>query len=162
MLSWKIGAVTFTRVVEMEVAIPHETILGDSIQLLFDAGSVDLVCMDHRLSPEIALTPMPGHTPGHVSVSIVSEGKHALIIGDALHHPCQMARPDWSPPFDSDRAMSEATWRAVLEDAADRPLLVIGAHYATPTAGHVVRDGNSFRFERGRAQYPCPVTDCRP
>jgi glyoxylase-like metal-dependent hydrolase (beta-lactamase superfamily II) len=125
----------------------QRTILGDSVQPLFDADLLDLVEMDHRLSPEISLVPTPGHTPGHVSVSIVSEGAHALITGDAIHHPCQMARPAWSPPFDSDRAMSEATRRAMLEDAADRPLLVIGTHFAAPTAGHVVRDGESYRFE---------------
>ena len=30
---------------------------------------------------------------------------------------------------------------------ADRPLLVIGTHFAAPTAGHVVRDGDAYRFE---------------
>ena len=30
---------------------------------------------------------------------------------------------------------------------ADKPILVIGTHYAAPTAGHVVRDGDVFRFE---------------
>jgi glyoxylase-like metal-dependent hydrolase (beta-lactamase superfamily II) len=125
----------------------QQTILGDSIQPVFDAGLVDLVAMDHRLSPEIALVPTPGHTPGHVSVSIVSEGERALITGDALHHPCQIAHPEWSPPFDSDRAASETTRRALLGDAADQPVLVIGTHFAAPTAGRVVSDGGSYRFE---------------
>jgi glyoxylase-like metal-dependent hydrolase (beta-lactamase superfamily II) len=125
----------------------QQTILNDSIQPVFDAGLVDLVEMDHRLSPEIALIPTPGHTPGHVSVSIVSQGERALITGDSLHHPCQIAHPEWSPPFDSDRAASETTRRALLGDAADQPVLVIGTHFAAPTAGHVVRDGESYRFE---------------
>jgi hypothetical protein len=30
---------------------------------------------------------------------------------------------------------------------ADQPILVIGTHYAAPTAGHVKRDGAAFRFE---------------
>ena len=125
----------------------QQTILGDSIQPVFDAGLVDLVAMDHRLSPEITLVPTPGHTPGHVSVSIVSEGERALITGDALHHPCQIAHPEWSPPFDTDRAASETTRRALLGDAADEPVLVIGTHFAAPTAGRVVSDGGSYRFE---------------
>jgi glyoxylase-like metal-dependent hydrolase (beta-lactamase superfamily II) len=125
----------------------QQTILGDSIQPVFDAGLVDLVEMDHRLSPEIALVPTPGHTPGHVSVSIVSQGQRALITGDALHHPCQIAHPEWSPPFDTDRAASETTRRALLGEAADQPVLVIGTHFAAPTAGRVVRDGRTYRFE---------------
>ena len=64
-----------------------------------------------------------------------------MITGDAMHHPCQLAHPDWSPPFDVDRTASEATRRQLLEDVADQPVLVIGTHFAAPTAGHVKRDG---------------------
>jgi glyoxylase-like metal-dependent hydrolase (beta-lactamase superfamily II) len=91
--------------------------------------------------------PTPGHTPGHVSVAIESRGERALITGDAMHHPCQIAHPDWSPFFDTDKAASAVTRRKLLEDAADQPVLVIGTHFAAPTAGHIVRDGASFRLE---------------
>jgi hypothetical protein len=40
----------------------------------------------------------------------------------------------------STRAKLFAEW-------ADQPILVIGTHYAAPTAGHVKRDGAAFRFE---------------
>jgi len=29
---------------------------------------------------------------------------------------------------------------------ADRPVLVIGTHFATPSAGRIVRDGDAYRF----------------
>jgi hypothetical protein len=29
---------------------------------------------------------------------------------------------------------------------ADKPILVIGTHFAAPTAGHVHKDGNAYRF----------------
>lgn len=125
----------------------QQTILSDSIKPVFDAGLVDLVAMDHRLSDEIRLTPTPGHTPGHVSVAIESEGARALITGDAMHHPCQIAHPDWSPWFDSDQNASRVTRKALLESVADQPVLVIGTHFAAPTAGHVKRDGENYRFE---------------
>ena len=35
---------------------------------------------------------------------------------------------------------------AFLERYAGEPVLVIGTHFATPTAGHIVRDGDSWRF----------------
>jgi glyoxylase-like metal-dependent hydrolase (beta-lactamase superfamily II) len=44
----------------------------------------------------IELTSSTGHTPGHGSVMIESEGKRAVITGDMTHHPCQLARPDRS------------------------------------------------------------------
>jgi glyoxylase-like metal-dependent hydrolase (beta-lactamase superfamily II) len=125
----------------------QQQILADSIQPVFDAGLIDLVEMDHRLSDEVRLVPTPGHTPGHVSVMIESQGERAMITGDMTHHPCQLAHPEWSPPFDSDPMASAAMRRGVFEDLADQPVLVIGTHYAAPTAGHVKRDGGAFRFD---------------
>ena len=121
--------------------------LSASIKPVFDAGLVDLVEMDHVLSPQVRLIPTPGHTPGHVSVMIESEGQSAMITGDAVHHPCQIARPQWSPPFDTDQVASEATRRGMYDSVADKPVLVIGTHFAAPTAGHVKRDGDSYRFD---------------
>jgi glyoxylase-like metal-dependent hydrolase (beta-lactamase superfamily II) len=125
----------------------QQTILEDSVRPIFDAGLAQLVDMDHRLSDEICLKPTPGHTPGHVSVMIRSQGETAIISGDAIHHPCQMAHPEWSLPFDSDPAAAVATRAALLEEVADQPVLFIGTHFAAPTAGRVKRDGQSFRLE---------------
>jgi len=125
----------------------QQVILSDSVGPVFDAGLAQLVEMDHRLSAEIALMPTPGHTPGHVSVAIASEGERAIITGDSMHHPCQIAHPGWSPPFDTDKTQSEATRRRLLEDVADQPILIIGTHFAAPTAGRVVRDGAAYRLE---------------
>ena len=126
------------------------TILGDSVQPILDAGLADLVDMDHRISDEIRLTPTTGHTPGHVSVVIESRGERAVITGDLSHHPCQMAHPDWSPTFDSDPKAAAVTRARMFAEWADQPILVIGTHYAGPTAGHVKRDGAVFRFEGAR------------
>ncbi len=103
--------------------------------------------MDHVISPEIRLTPTTGHTPGHVSVLIESEGERAMITGDIMHHPVQIAHPDWAPSFDSDKNAAIATRRRVLGEVADEPILVIGTHFAAPTAGRVRRDGGAYRFE---------------
>src|SRR5207247_1450004 len=45
----------------------QQTMLGDSIKPVFDAGLVELVEQDHVISPEVRLAPSIGHTPGHVS-----------------------------------------------------------------------------------------------
>ena len=122
-------------------------ILSDSVQPILDAGLAELVEMDHQISPEIRLTPTTGHTPGHVSVLIESEGERAVITGDMTHHPCQLAHPEWSPPFDSDPKASAATRARMFAEWADQPILVIGTHFAAPTAGHVKRDGAVFRLD---------------
>jgi glyoxylase-like metal-dependent hydrolase (beta-lactamase superfamily II) len=125
----------------------QQEIMADSVKPIFEAGLAETVEMDHRISPEIRLMPTTGHTPGHVSVVIESRGERAVITGDMMHHPCQVGHPEWSPEFDSDKEASVATRRAMLKDWADQPILVIGTHFAAPTAGHVKRDGASYRFE---------------
>lgn len=125
----------------------QQAILSDSIRPILDAGLAQLVEMDHVISPEIRLTPTTGHTPGHVSVLIESEGERAMITGDIMHHPVQIAHPDWAPSFDSDKNAAIATRRRVLGEVADEPILVIGTHFAAPTAGRVRRDGGAYRFE---------------
>jgi len=63
-----------------------------------------------------------------------------------LHHPCQMAHPDWLSMDSDSKAAALTRWRLFAE-WADRKILVIGTHFPAPTAGHVVRDGAAFRFE---------------
>ena len=121
-------------------------ILADSVAPIRDAGLVDLVESDHRICEEVSLVPTPGHTPGHVSVRIASRGDEALITGDFMHHPCQIARPEWSSTADSDPAQARRTREAMLTGLSDRPTLVIGTHFAGRTAGRVVREGDAFRL----------------
>ncbi len=120
----------------------------DSVKPVFDVGLMDLVECDATICDEVTLVPTPGHTPGHVSVRIRSKGQEAYITGDALHHPCQMARLDWASAADNDAAMARDTRIEMLSGLADTDTLVFGTHFATPSAGHVKREADgSFRFE---------------
>jgi len=121
-------------------------VLADSVAPVWDAGLVDLVETDHRICDEVSLVPTQGHTPGHVSVRIASQGEEALITGDFMHHPCQIARPEWSSTADSDPVEARLTRERMLTRLADTPILVIGTHFAGRTAGHVVHNGDAFRL----------------
>jgi glyoxylase-like metal-dependent hydrolase (beta-lactamase superfamily II) len=121
-------------------------VLADSVAPVWDAGLVDLVETDHRICDEVSLVPTPGHTPGHVSVRLASQGEAALITGDFMHHPCQIARPEWSSTADSDPKWARQTREQIVSNLADTPTLVIGTHFAGRTAGHIVRDGDAFRL----------------
>jgi glyoxylase-like metal-dependent hydrolase (beta-lactamase superfamily II) len=121
-------------------------VLADSVTPVWDAGLVDLVETDHRICEEVSLVPTLGHTPGHVSVRIASDGEEALITGDFMHHPCQIARPEWSSTADSDPVEARLTRERMLTRLADTPILVIGTHFAGRSAGHIVRDGDAYRL----------------
>ena len=123
------------------------TIFADSVAPVFDAGLVDLIGTEHLICPEVSLVPTHGHTPGHVSVRISSRGEEALITGDFIHHPCQMAHVDWSSAVDYDPDAARQTRRRMFEALAETPTLVIGTHFAGPTAGRLRRDGDAYRLE---------------
>ena len=121
-------------------------IMADSVQPVLDAGLAQLVEMDHRISDELWLEPTPGHTPGHVSVRLSSGDADAVITGDLMHHPIQMAEPQWATDFDSDADHARKTRRAFCERYADGPVTVLGTHFHHPTAGRIVRHGDAWRF----------------
>lgn len=123
-----------------------QRILGDSVLPVHEAGLVDLVETDHRIDDEISLLPTFGHTPGHVSVRIASRGEEALITGDFLHHPCQIAHPEWSSTADWDAEQAHATRLHMYQELAGKPILVLGTHFAGATAGHIARDADSYRL----------------
>ncbi len=122
-------------------------VLSDSVDPILDAGLATLVETDHALCDEISLVPTLGHTPGHVSVRIASKGEEALITGDFMHHPCQIAHPEWSTLADSDIEQGIQTRWEVFNRLAGTPTLVIGTHFAGATAGRIVRDGDTFRLD---------------
>jgi len=129
-----------------DAVTPHQVFL-DSVAPVVEAGLVDLVETTHVVCPEVSLVPTLGHTPGHVSVRIQSQGEEALITGDFLHHPCQMAHPEWASAVDYDAEASTATRWRMLEAYAGTDSLLIGTHFAGPTAGRVVKDGGVFRLD---------------
>lgn len=122
-------------------------IFADSIQPVVDAGLVDLVDGDHRIDSCVRLVSTPGHTPGHVSVAIESNGDRALITGDVFHTPAQIARPDWGSLADHDRDASAVTRRRMLGELGDAPVQVFGTHFPAPTCGKIVREDGGYRFE---------------
>jgi glyoxylase-like metal-dependent hydrolase (beta-lactamase superfamily II) len=122
-------------------------VFDDSVAPVFEAGLVDLVDTDHQVCPEVDLVPTLGHTPGHVSVRIRSRGEQALITGDFVHHPCQMARVNWASSADQDSEEARATRHRVFAEYAGTPTLIIGTHFAGVTAGKIIRDGDAYRLD---------------
>jgi glyoxylase-like metal-dependent hydrolase (beta-lactamase superfamily II) len=137
------GATEYAYWRDHSTAPDKAAIFADSVAPIVAAGQADLVASDARICDEITLIPTPGHSPGHVSLLIRSEGEEGLLTGDVAHHPCQMAHLDWSSTADTDPQQSAATRRELFSRFADRPVLVIGGHF---DAGHIKRYGDAFKF----------------
>ncbi|RED24203.1 glyoxylase-like metal-dependent hydrolase (beta-lactamase superfamily II) [Rhodopseudomonas thermotolerans] len=121
----------------------HAAVFADSVQPVIEAGVVELVGSEAQIADEITLIPTPGHSPGHVALHIRSDGEEAVLSGDVAHHPCQMARLDWSSSFDSDPLQSIESRRQLFSRFAETPALLFGGHFGP---GRIVRDGDAFRL----------------
>ena len=138
---------------ELDGFVDEHDVAATSITPLVDAGVLDRVAMDHRITPDVRLVATPGHTAGHVSVLIESGGRSALITGDATHSPIQFTHPELAAErVDHDSDRSRQTRRDLIETYADTDTLILGTHFAPPTAG-VLRT-----IEPGRAALVTPPT----
>lgn len=118
----------------------------DSIAPVLDAGLGDIVTEDAVLSDGLRLEATTGHTPGHVSLWIESAGEVAMISGDWLHHPVQLAEPSWAEIGDGDVEQARDTRRRMLARLCETGALLLGTHFGTPSGGRVVADGDAYRF----------------
>jgi len=120
---------------------PH---LRDRVEPLRDAGSVVLVDGELEIAPGVRLVSTPGHTPGHASVFIESEGKELVVLGDVVVHDLQLGDPDLAYVSDHDPELSAATRKQVLAQLAERGTDVIVGHFHGP--GRFSRNGEGFSW----------------
>ena len=120
---------------------PH---LGDRVEPLGDAGLVVLVDGELEVASAIRLVPTPGHTPGHASVFIESEGSELVVLGDVVVHELQLADPDLVYFSDHDPGLSASTRKHVLGRLADAGTDVIVSHFHGP--GRFSRNGGGFSW----------------
>jgi glyoxylase-like metal-dependent hydrolase (beta-lactamase superfamily II) len=116
----------------------------DSVSPIVKANLAQFVKSNYKIDNNISLKPTPGHTPGHVSVLIESQGKKAIISGDFIHHPCQLAHPEWTMGADTLPEKALKTRQAMLEQLANSDTLFIGTHFSDLVAGYIVRSGKNF------------------
>jgi glyoxylase-like metal-dependent hydrolase (beta-lactamase superfamily II) len=121
--------------------------LVHGVEPVVEAGLHELVEDDHAITGEVSLESTPGHTPGHVSVKIESAGARAVITGDMVHHPVQLAEPTWGSRPDAEPERAVQTRRSFVDRYGDSDVLVIGTHFAGPTAGRIKKVGGSCRLE---------------
>ena len=118
----------------------------DSVMPIIDAGLVKLVDNNYRIDQNISFIPTPGHTPSHVSVLIESLNQRAVISGDLIHHPCQIAYPEWATDADTMPDMAYITRFNLLKEISNSNTILFGSHFANPVSGKVVTINGKFKF----------------
>lgn len=88
-----------------------------------------------------------GHTPGHTSYVVESEGQKLLLIGDLIHVTAvQLDHPKVTIAFDTDPKAATASRIRVFNQAARERTLVGAAHIQFPGVGHLRATGKSYQW----------------
>lgn len=126
----------------------NQNVFEDSIAPIAQAGLAnpwegDTYTIDANLTLELA----PGHTPGLTVVKLHSEGERAVFVGDLLHSPVQVLKPDWNSCFCEDQEMARRSRRRILSECADNNVLLIPAHWSGSHAAEIAHQGDDFAIK---------------
>lgn len=120
--------------------------LRECVEPLRNTGRITFIDGEKAIDANLTYVSTPGHTPGHVSIGIMSQRERAVIVGDASHHPAQLIHPDWSPAFDTDPVQSAKTRDRLFDRAIDENLTWMAGHWDFPGMGRLARLGDKRTF----------------
>jgi len=101
-------------------------------------GALDLIDGDHTIAPSVVTLHTPGHTPGHMTVVVASQGQHAYVVGDAFLTPIDVAEPDWVTTWDWMPIPVRETRRMLISRIQPSNSLVAASHLPGSGLGHFV------------------------
>lgn len=112
-------------------------------------GNLELIDADTEteIVPGIRALPAPGHTPGHMAVSVTSGDDYLLHIVDTVLHPIHLRHPEWFAAIDYNPDQLMTTRNRLLEDAATEHALVIAYHFPAPGLGRITEAGGAWDWQ---------------
>jgi glyoxylase-like metal-dependent hydrolase (beta-lactamase superfamily II) len=129
----------------------REFFMFDHIRYGLTSSSADrlhLVSRDVTVTAGVDLLMTPGHTPGHLAVVVSSQGKRALLLGDAITCPAQLDEPSWQALGDVDPGLAASVRDRLFRELEDPNSLAAGAHFPELRFGRVVV-GRARRWTSG-------------
>ena len=101
---------------------------------------------DEEVVPGVTAIATPGHSIGHTSYLVSSQGESVFLIQDVSNHPAlSLEHPGWHLAFDQDPIEAEATRRRTLEWLAREQMPVQGFHFPFPGHAMVEAVGDAYR-----------------
>jgi glyoxylase-like metal-dependent hydrolase (beta-lactamase superfamily II) len=88
----------------------------------------------------------PGHTPGHLCLTVESDHERVLLLGDAITCPVQLREPRWHSFGDVDPVLADRTRDRLWRELSDGRTVGVGAHFPELQPGHVTTAG-ALRWE---------------
>lgn len=92
-------------------------------------SALELVRGRMEVAPGVEIFPTPGHTPGHMAVTIHRGEAAYVYAGDAFLTPAHEERPDCRTAIDRDHGLAMESRKAILREVSDKPERILGFHY---------------------------------
>ena len=106
---------------------------------LKDMGIMELVSGEKAITAEVTTYPTPGHTPGHQSLIISSDGERAVVTGDLAHYPAQVEHVNWPTAFDMDPSAAEEARRKMFDQLEADGVVAGFCHFPEAPFGKLIR-----------------------
>lgn len=106
---------------------------------LLDMGLMELVSGEKAITAEVTTYPTPGHTPGHQSLLVTSDGERAVVTGDVAHFPAQVERIEWCAAFDMDHPTTTETRRKLFAQLEEDGVIAGFCHFPEAPFGKLIR-----------------------
>ncbi len=111
------------------------------------ADRLDLVSQESEIAPGIRAIAAPGHTLGHMALSITSQGEQLLHLVDTVLHPIHMEHPEWTAAVDLLPEQTVVTRRRLLARAVEEQTQVFVFHFPWPGSGRVIAIGDAWQWQ---------------
>jgi glyoxylase-like metal-dependent hydrolase (beta-lactamase superfamily II) len=126
--------------------VPMVDIARRNLQAMRDR--LTLVDDGAEVVPGIRVIAAAGHTPGHVALSITSDGEQLLHISDVVLYPLHLEHPEWVPVFDVLPEEAAASKHRIFDRAAQERALVFAHHFSPfPNLGHIHKREASWQWQ---------------
>jgi glyoxylase-like metal-dependent hydrolase (beta-lactamase superfamily II) len=101
----------------------------------------------HEVVSGVQALSTPGHTVGHTSFVISSQGSSIVYTADLAHQPLlQMENPRAEFARDTDPKQGVASRLRVFDMVAGGKIPIIAYHFPWPGIGHVAKSGDHYRY----------------
>jgi glyoxylase-like metal-dependent hydrolase (beta-lactamase superfamily II) len=119
-----------------------------SLQPYVQAGRFRAISDDGDLVPGVRSQATPGHTKGHRSYIVESQGQTLVLLGDLIHVAAvQFPRPTVTIQFDTDQNAADAQRRKVFAAAEAQGQVISGSHLSFPGIGMLRAEGQGYSFQ---------------
>jgi glyoxylase-like metal-dependent hydrolase (beta-lactamase superfamily II) len=119
------------------------TYFADSYVPLVESGQMTILDEDEaEILPGIRMVRTPGHTPGHMSVVLESNGEHGLFVCDMASFAVHFERLAWIAAYDLEPLITMESKRKWRKWAIEHDALLFLVHDSQIPVARLVEDEN--------------------